>query len=330
MIWRLLLALTVIGMLSGGADATVFFDENFETAVVPFTPPSGWTLRTNNFPDGVDHCVISTEQAHSGTKSVKFTYSNTDASQDNFDACDMSKGNQQSAGDLTALPHVTEMYFRAWRYTINYFPSPVNGHSKMMYIKNFSPSTGTGAFPEFIPENLGNRLAHTGTVDSYACYSSNIVGGVQVGGAYTTNWFNDCEPFAGDGGLAVPIPDNSWHCLEYHYKLNTPGVRDGVIQSWIDGALQINLQNLETRAPTTTGSNFADATFGGFMLYRQSAAQGSIIYWDDPAAGDTRIGCAGTAATPGTPANLTISWLTTTILRWFGVGSVPRWFAAAV
>jgi hypothetical protein len=31
------------------------------------------------------------------------------------------------------------------------------------------------------------------------------------------------------------IQDNSWHCVEFRIKLNTPATADGIVQAWVDG-----------------------------------------------------------------------------------------------
>src|SRR5262249_16093589 len=74
------------------ANATVFFDESFETAAVPLAPnsptqgaPSGWRLWRSWGNDGLplnangqDICTFTTERAHSGSISIKQDFTSVD------------------------------------------------------------------------------------------------------------------------------------------------------------------------------------------------------------------------------------------------------------
>lgn len=56
-----------------------------------------------------------------------------------------------------------------------------------------------------------------------------------------------------------------WHIVETRLKLNTPGKRDGVIQSWLNGELVLNQQNLRFRNTNKLKINqlFFTSFFGG-------------------------------------------------------------------
>lgn len=43
------------------------------------------------------------------------------------------------------------------------------------------------------------------------------------------------------------IKPGTWHHMETHIKMNTPGQNDGIIQSWFDGELALDRQNMRFR-----------------------------------------------------------------------------------
>ena len=46
------------------------------------------------------------------------------------------------------------------------------------------------------------------------------------------------------------LPSGRWVCVETRVTLNTPGVANGIVQSWVDGTPQINRTNLLLRNAT--------------------------------------------------------------------------------
>jgi hypothetical protein len=101
------------------------------------------------------------------------------------------------------------------------------------------------------------------------------------------------------------IPSGRWVCVEARATLGTPGGSDGIVQSWVDGVLQINRMDLPLRRATNviingTNTNGPDSHLRHSRFYRQWG-QG-VIYFDRFAASrDGRIGCLGAASTDKTP-----------------------------
>lgn len=52
---------------------------------------------------------------------------------------------------------------------------------------------------------------------------------------------------------------NEWHCVEERVKLNTPGVRDGILQTWIDGRLGVDRNDIILREALTPSRPQYDA-----------------------------------------------------------------------
>ena len=59
-----------------------------------------------------------------------------------------------------------------------------------------------------------------------------------------------------------------WHRIDYYYKLSTPGVADGVFESWVDGVLNANIQNTMSRLSGSTATiNDIISPFDGISNY---------------------------------------------------------------
>ena len=84
---------------------------------------------------------------------------------------------------------------------------------------------------------------------------------IQVGqnGSYPNFWWSMLfSSYAFDIGFVSPdppsfnlfgslIPQNQWVCLEGRITMNTPGVYNGIIQTWVNGSLVINRTDLMLR-----------------------------------------------------------------------------------
>lgn len=61
------------------------------------------------------------------------------------------------------------------------------------------------------------------------------------------SYYGDDFPWnEGVGGQRYLIP-GQWHCLETYIKMNTPGVKNGIVRSWFDGQLSLNRTNVRFR-----------------------------------------------------------------------------------
>ena len=91
------------------------------------------------------------------------------------------------------------------------------------------------------------------------------------------------------------IPTGRWVCIEQRIAMNTPGVANGIYQTWVDGVQRHNLTNLLIQnASSNTKMKFT-------RLYRQHGF--GAIYLDDYAISrDARIGCSGSTPASDTAA----------------------------
>lgn len=119
-----------------------------------------------------------------------------------------------------------------------------------------------------------------------------IEGGYDVGTAVTTT--------------GVAPSSTSWDQVEVEWKLNTPGVSDGLIRVWVHGILRIELLNRELRGPTPTsvgaGGQVAPSTtkINSAQLFIQSGL--GSMYFDRFAVGNTHIGLVGASGSSDTTA----------------------------
>lgn len=102
------------------------------------------------------------------------------------------------------------------------------------------------------------------------------------------------------------LPSGRWVCVETRVTLNTPGVANGIVQSWVDGTQQINRTNLMLRNATATvingtNTNGPTSSMQYSRFYRQHGR--GVIYFDEYAVSrNARIGCSGSTPAGDTTA----------------------------
>jgi hypothetical protein len=106
----------------------------------------------------------------------------------------------------------------------------------------------------------------------------------------------------GTGFVSRPniVPElNRWYCFELMVKANTPGVRDGRIACWMDGAIIADFQNLMLRDIDTLTIN----RFGLSLHIGSNTLSATNKWYDNVVAATSYIGpmkprTAVEAATP--------------------------------
>jgi hypothetical protein len=92
--------------------------------------------------------------------------------------------------------------------------------------------------------------------------------------------YGDDFPWKTDGKPVVFIP-GTWHHVETRVVMNTPGKKDGVIQSWFDGKLALDRQDLRFRNVDTFAVDlFYFSTFFGGSAKDWAASKDEYIYYD--------------------------------------------------
>jgi hypothetical protein len=97
-----------------------------------------------------------------------------------------------------------------------------------------SPAVGWSMRGSFnLAPSIGNPLHGYVTIGTYAYHA-----------AMEDN-FGDHWPWINDG-LGV-LERNRWYCIEQYFKVNTLGLRDGILRAWIDGSLAFEKDDIYVR-----------------------------------------------------------------------------------
>jgi hypothetical protein len=154
----------------------------------------------------------------------------------------------------------------------------------------------------FIPDYVSTKMIQFGMDNTYPNFWWEMQNGVfnlnLAVTSVTPTSFNI-------GGVAMP--QNQWFCAEGRITMNTPGVANGIVQSWINGVQQINQTNLLLRNVVLTDLNGPASQLHRIQFYTQNGR--GVIYYDNlKVSHDTRVGCTGSPSgdiqAPLAPSNL--------------------------
>src|SRR5918999_5322341 len=100
--------------------------------------------------------------------------------------------------------------------------------------------------------------------------------------------------------LSTSLQRNRWYCLEQRVKMNTPGVRNGVLQGWIDGQLLLNRTDIRFRDSSTVGGStkIQEMWWNIYQGGEWTADRNMSIHFDNAVIARNRVGCAGSAPAP--------------------------------
>ena len=211
---------------------------------------------------------VSSVRLHSGTKSVRLVFNGVAGHDPGAGGCFIDRALPAKSDTL-----YTRFYIYMENFTVN------NVQTKMTF------QGQEGAWPSFWwSMNYG---------------SPNL--GIQVQGIIFDNGSQDTQSLFGGA-----IPQNQWACIETRITMSTPGVDNGIVQGWINGAQSINKTTQRMRPATPNQGTLPTAQFGFVRLYTQHGV--GVIYYDDYAVSrDARIGCAGSPSgdmqAPRAPSN---------------------------
>jgi hypothetical protein len=251
--------------------AATFFDEGFEYTNSQALIDSPWT----SFPctaAQLDTVMgISSDRAHSGTKSLKYIYIGPNPTL----TCWMDR----------FYPARTEIWTREWIFLDGFTGAASVGTKHQFHGGNVDTDTnpdplinsGDGGYP-----NLWSLIMNAVNTIGYSW---------QGGGGNTST-------FVGGGTL----PSGQWVCIEEHLKMNTVGVADGINEIYVNGTVRLSNTSLTVRRTSVVVNGVTHNTSAGDFsftrLYRQHG--NGLLYLDDYVVGDTRIGCGGQPPPPDT------------------------------
>lgn len=299
---RALLTLWVVLMLCGRADAVIYWTETFENPAMP-----GWSL-FGNVIQVYPPVGVVTDRAFNGSRSFKINYPTPSAG-----------GGAFNDRDFTTTD---EIYVREFRND-NFFTENTTDGGGGRFVKLHliaSHQSLDDSKPDFwVDYDTTDSLTHQPYVASQLIYTP--CGQSKISGTSPENNGLDGCNFNWNVNNFQQLP-NKWYCWETHWKMNTPGQANGVIEMWgqnmTDGGPNtqvMSYQNLELRGPTRlpagcgvvsqTDCNSPQKHFNFYRVFRQWGKTGDR-WIDDVAVGDTRIGCGAAQPAMNTPANLLI------------------------
>lgn len=202
------------------AYAELLFDDSFETCVVGggnSFPCEGWNdfnQETWGVPPG-GYLDMTNEFPLSGTKTVRFTWK--DGVEGGYGKPSIYKS-FATPQDYIFL-RVPMRRGSTWSY-------PANGNSKLVIVGNVETPR------LMITDRFGQYQIAVECPYNVADPTTGVMG---VSGLF---WKTGIAPSA-----------NAWDQLELEYKLNTPGLANGIVRLWINNILRLEKLNLEMRAP---------------------------------------------------------------------------------
>lgn len=254
------------GLWAKPAQAAVFFDDSFEGSG---PQASGWGYTASYCSSSPCPWLdVSTDVAYSGSKSLKGTYSagfGPPTPESNVVI--------NTVGIYRGFAPTVDLYNRYY-YRTNGFTYGAVG-TKHIYWK------GNPGYPNFFSINWwgSSELGFAGQNLADCGYSS-------------CNFYPNMA--------SKPFANNVWYCVEEHVKLNTPGSADGILEVWIDGTQTLGYYNRTFRGTAVNGpsGNSSTMSFNTFEIYKQIGD--GLMYYDQFAAGNTRIGCGGSPTSSDT------------------------------
>ena len=274
------IAVLSICMWSSQAQAVVFFDDSFDGST---TEAGGWRYaagtcywQTTTRIVPCPYLDLSTDVAHNGAKSLKGTY--------NAAWSDPNPQINEQAISRT-IPVTTNIYTRYFYRTTGFTYTQVTG-TKHIYYKSDSPY-----YPNFFSMNWwGSReLGFGGQNIAEICPTSG------KGPYESCNFYPNMA--------SRPLADNVWYCIEEHINLGTPNGNNGSLEIWVDGTQTLGYYNQNFLGGQVSGPNGnSSLTYFDFLqIYKQNGD--GLMYYDQFAAGNSRIGCGGSTTTDQTPPN---------------------------
>jgi hypothetical protein len=95
-------------------------------------------------------------------------------------------------------------------------------------------------------------------------------------------------------GFQAKFVPGQWHHIEMHYRLNSPGNADGLMEGWLDGVKAAHYDAVEFRhageSDVKLNKVFFSTFFGGSSGDRWNATKDEFAWFDDFVISTERIG----------------------------------------
>lgn len=262
----ILLGLTLLIMGAQAHGAILFYD-SFESGDFSHKE-NGFGWAGTNGGSGDTAAAVTTATAHSGTRSVKFTFGAGGPLEDAWSELRYTLGK-----------NMNEVYMQWYAY----FPNGTEGLGPKWQHRRVSPNNNK--FFKLWADNYTGYTVATGVStwsdaeqnDVYFTeYGTNLTGGV---GAFSKD-----RDYAG----ATDARLGKWLKIQIRVKCATAANNDGVIQMWIDGALILDDTALDLYPSGGVGNFLRNGYFMGWMNTGFDST--SSMYIDDVTISDSFIG----------------------------------------
>ncbi len=90
---------------------------------------------------------------------------------------------------------------------------------------------------------------------------------------------------------ASVLANGRWYCVEGHVRLNTPGLADGVLEGWVDGAKALSRSDVAFRRAGEEWMHVQSFWFLGYYGGASTSPVRNEIHFDSLSLHDERIGC---------------------------------------
>ncbi|MDF0643656.1 MAG: hypothetical protein P0111_06465 [Nitrospira sp.] len=276
-------AALILGIFSGSeTQAGVYFEEGFEGTLTPNWSTDSCSYMGISSPANGCNPSISSDMPHSGSKSLKGNYTGTCAVAG-------TPGADCGVWAFRSYGPTDDLWLRFWYRTANFTYNFSN--TKNVYLNTSSTGVPNGVWEHV----YGSR--------EISFTMQNVVETCPSGSTVTCVYLPNVS--------SVPLSDNQWYCIETHNKMNTPGQANGVIEAFVNGVQTVGYYNRTFRGTSSNGApsgNSSTAQFNGLKIFVQAGS--GYMYYDDFAAGNTRIGCGAATAqdvtAPASPSGLRI------------------------
>lgn len=261
------------------ASAATYFDEGFEGSLQPNWSTDSCIFMGVSPPANGCNPFITSGIAHGGSKSLRADYTGNPPSQS---GCAGSATIECGVSAYRTYTPTVDHWKRFWYRTsgFTYFPGAA---TKNVY------DYATDNHPSFVWLHLfGDREMSVGGQDipTQTCPSGNVGGTCN----FTPNM------------ASVPLNDDQWYCIETHLNLGSAGGADGSLELFVNGVQTVGYYNVRLlEAGQPDGINQV-------KIFTQLGS--GVMYYDDFAIGNSRIGCSGAPGVdsnpPATPQGLSI------------------------
>jgi len=211
-----------------------------------------------------------------------------------------------------------ELYVRYWLRTQSNWQSVTSAEIKVSRVAHFDPGGNPSSFFSagdygpiqlfFLGEDYVGRGAYA---FGYRCAPQSTDYYCSSAPSYEGT---DTLLFFGTGGPPSNYADTNWHRYDFHYKMNTIGSNNGVMEFWLDGNLVYAKTDVLWNESGSSASGWntvviggnSDNSFSGSSNGEQWYAIDDLVVSTTPIPANYVVGGGGDTTPPKAPAGLRV------------------------